>query len=171
MPAQPAIRIAGASEFRAELRRVDAQWGKAQVAANRKVGVYVRDIARLKASVYGGERAKAAKGIKSYASGVNVAVGVASSKSVPFAAAAIWGTKAHTGWYGGWRHGSINKRKAAGYADGPAQHPPWVGNAWTAGAKGQGPYGINAAIADNKQRIGEMYMDGFVELARLAFPT
>lgn len=37
------------------------------------------------------------------------------------------------------------------------QYPPWVGNSWAVGARGQGPYVINPTIAENQKRIVDLY--------------
>ena len=63
-------------------------------------------------------------------------------------AAAFWGAKKRTGWYADPR-----------YRKSKRQHPIWVGNSWQAGAKGQGPYALNDAIADNRDRIFELFSD------------
>lgn len=39
------------------------------------------------------------------------------------------------------------------------QFPPWVGNTWRVGARGEGPYAVNPAIADALPGIEQEYLD------------
>lgn len=38
-----------------------------------------------------------------------------------------------------------------------SQFPPWVGNNWRVGVRGEGPYVINPTIAENQKRIADLY--------------
>lgn len=46
------------------------------------------------------------------------------------------------------------------------QFNPWVGNSWSAGVAGQGPYAINDTIAEMQDEIQQMYLDGVQRVIR-----
>lgn len=65
------------------------------------------------------------------------------------AAATFFGARPLTrhGWNAGRNRGPNTK----------PQYPPWVGNSWRAGVRGEGPYVINPTIAENQSRIADLY--------------
>jgi hypothetical protein len=63
------------------------------------------------------------------------------------------GTKGRTGWFA-----------APRYRTG-RNNPPWIGNNWTVATKGQGPRGINDALADH---IDDLRGEVAVEVDRMA---
>lgn len=89
-------------------------------------------------------------------------------RSVPGAAAAIYGTKGPTGWLGGWRNGVIEPNRRAGFAEYRNQ-PPWVRADWTVATKGEGPRGINDQLADDVDDIREDFAEAAFEMFSRAF--
>lgn len=83
---------------------------------------------------------------------------------------AFWGAMRHFGWYGGWYRGEVNPRRAAGFAGGRPQSPPWVGNSWVAGRAGEGPHVLNDALAAHITEIEALYLDAHMRALRSAFP-
>jgi hypothetical protein len=67
------------------------------------------------------------------------------------------GAKRRTGW---------NARNP----DSRPQHPAWVGNSWAVGVVGQGPYGINPAIAHHMPEILAEYERVTDDVFKRAFP-
>ena len=65
----------------------------------------------------------------------------------------MWGTKGRTGWFA-----------APRYRTG-RNNPPWIGDNWTVATKGQGPRGINDALADH---IDDLRDEVAVEVDRIA---
>lgn len=86
--------------------------------------------------------------------------------------APVWGTKRPTGWYAGWtrdRRGQkvFSGRKQRGYAAAARRNPnnpPWVGNSWTVGERGQGPRGINDGIHAEMDAIVSTHTDAVMKL-------
>lgn len=154
--AQPAVEIRGLKDFRRDLKAVGTEFPKALRVAHKKIADDVAEAARGKAAAMGGVRAKAASKIKGYATPVQASVGFPAGG---IAGAAFWGTKRHTGWYAARR-----------YAGSPPQHPPWVGNSWEPGVAGQGPYAINAAIADSLEKITGAFGEAITDISKQAFP-
>jgi len=162
------------TEFAAALRKLDnpRHWTNALRKEYRKVGTAAARWSRDE--MRGGSRsnarvARAAPAVRggATATGATVSVG---GKAVGGSLAAVWGTKRHTGWYGGWENGAINPAKAAGFAGGPPNNLPWVGNDWTVATKGSGPRGVNDALAKHQPQIEGMFLDAAMEFMGRAFP-
>lgn len=153
--------IEGYDEFRAALREFGAQWPKALRNINKRAADAARDFARQQALSMGGIWAAAAKAIVARANQYDARVGVnASSKTTPFGGAAFWGMKRRTGWYAYSR-----------FKDSPKpQHPPWVGNTWKAASRTEGPYAINAALADHLDEILDIYSQEIESLMNEVLP-
>ena len=75
------------------------------------------------------------------------------------AAPAFWGMKKRVGWF-------ANKKYEA-YG---SQMPTWVGNGWTAGRPGQGPYVIRDVLVDRIDDIEAMYATAYEAALKGAFP-
>jgi hypothetical protein len=131
-------------EFRARLK-----------SANQSAAQMLVDAARGNATAMGGEQAAAASQIKAAKVEKGIRIRLANSKKVPFTLVAFWGAKQRTGWY-----------KARRYEDSTPQHHRWVGNSWDVGVKGEGPYAINAAIADKRDEVLEYWRDALEHIAR-----
>lgn len=155
-----AIRVRGLRELGSELRSADKAWPKELRAAHKRIADRAAQWAQAKAQALGGIHAKAAGAIKGYATQANARVGVNAGRSYPFANAAFWGMKAPSGWYA----------KPQYWGSGTPQHPPWVGNTWDVAVHGQGPYAINAALADHLDDIEDAYLDAVDAVTRRAFP-
>lgn len=96
--------------------------------------------------------AAAARAVRPRVDPTSAAVAVTANATVPFALAATWGRKGRrTGWnawvYDG-RGNPVRVRRVRA-ASGLRQHPPWVGNTWTVATRGEGPRGVNDALADH----------------------
>lgn len=155
------VQIVGLADFRRDLKAVGDEWPRQLRQVNKEVADKARDYARGEATALGGVHAKAAPAIKSFATATQAKIGVTvGDRRFPMAAVATWGAKRHSGWYAARR-----------YRSSVAQHPPWVGNTYDTGVVGQGPYGINSAIAHHERELAEMYLDGLADLAARAFPT
>lgn len=156
---EKAVEVKGLTEFRRELRRMSAEFPKEMRRTQKDIADDVAERARGLASGYGRLQAHAAPAIRSYATQVQASVGFTTGGSYPMASVAFWGAMRHTGWYA-----------KARYAHSTRQHPPWVGNSWDVGVRGQGPRAINPAIADMLPEIDERYLKMIDELAKRAFP-
>ncbi len=151
--------LARDDSWKKELRKLYAKLGRKGAAwARAELKGQPAQIARAAAAVRGGSSSTQAR------------VG-ASSKAVPNALAAIWGTKGGTGWAGGWYDKQYVPSRAAAYAAaGTRNNPPWVGNDWTVATRGQGPRGINSALADHQDELVDMFADAALDVVTRAFP-
>lgn len=124
--------------------------------ANERAAEVFADKAYSLAFRLGGIHRKERGAIKARKQANKVAVGVSATKTHPAALVAFWGAKKRTGWNAG--HG------------GKPQHPKWVGNTWGVGVKGQGPYALNDAIADEAtfREARREYEQGIDDLAKRA---
>lgn len=154
--AQPAVEIEGLKEFRRDLRAAGPEWPKAIRSRYKAISDEVASRAQVNLSGRGGVYAKGAPKVKGYATAASAAVGVPSGG---IGAIAVWGAKKHTGWYAKPR-----------YAGSPPQHPRWVGNGWEPGVAGQGPRGINDAIAASEDFIEREVFAAMDDVAKQAFP-
>ena len=105
---------------------------------------------------------RAASGVRanatSSAANVRVSGRVPTSTTPMSALAPVFGTRGRTGWFARpqYRSGRNN--------------PPWIGNNWTPGVRGQGPRGINDALADGQERILDEFEKSALETLGRAFP-
>lgn len=105
--------------------------------------------AQAEALSMGGLQAKAASRIKGRGTTTAARIAISKTKTTQFANTAFWGQKKRSGWYAWGR-----------FSDSPApQHAPWVGNNWDVAVKGQGPYAINDALAENIEAILDVYRE------------
>lgn len=148
--------VVGLKEFRGDLKAMDSQWPKELRKVHKQIADKATRYARANASGNGGVQAKAAGGIKGRATQSQASV----STGGGIGNVAFWGAKKHTGWYA-----------APQYAEGPAQHPKWIGNTWDVAEFGQGPYAINPALAVHLPELLDDYLDMIDELSHRAFPT
>jgi hypothetical protein len=151
--------IKGLSEFKRELRAIDAALPKEMAAANKDIAKQVSDAARSNARSAGGVWARAASAITPRATADMASVGVSATSRAPMALPAFWGARARTGWFA-----------QAKYADYTSQHPEWVGNTWEAASRNQGPYVINYTLLEESDRIVERFADAVDQVSRKAFP-
>lgn len=165
------IEFENLASFRASLKRADKNLDREFGQAQRELGRLLVTDAKGKARASRSSRSHFASQISMSSTATRLRLTVRN----PDANAAFWGAKKRTGWnaYSYLRknakaHTSV---RATGKVPGPSagnavryrrapkgrQHPPWVGNSWQAGVKGQGPYALNDAIADNRPRIFDLY--------------
>lgn len=165
-----AINIVGLNEFRADLKEVGPEWGKEVSKVNREVKNAVVKWGREDLTRLGGVHRKSARGLTGWASQKSASAGVKPGGRYPWATVGVWGALKRTGWYAAPRYARrsimsrIRRRKSG------TQHPAWVGADWQVGKKGEGPYGLNEAIADHVDEIAEMHRDGLLKVAARAFP-
>lgn len=157
----PAVQVVGLKEFRKALKPLEGAkgWNRELAAAHKQIARETVGWSQAAAMARGGLLARAAPALSARGtiSGARIAVGKAvpsrhGGRFVPNNA--FWGMRRTTGW---------------NFSDTPNQ-PRWVGNTWTVGAAGSGPYAINDAIAANRQRIVNMYGRAVEKIARAAFP-
>ncbi len=150
--------------FRKELAGLGAEWPKQVKEVNKTIATKGARRAMGRALSMGGVWARNASAIKPRATArfgsVQVKPSRARSSRTAGAKSAFWGSNKRTGWYAADRFASSTGR----------QHPPWVGNTWAAGVRGQGPYAINDALADYGPELLEDWGDAIEELTRRAFP-
>lgn len=104
---------------------------------------------------------RAARAVRGSSTSTSARINVG-GRAVPGALAATWGTKGPSGWYAGWRNGEMDERRRFGYsaaARARSNNPPWVGNTWRVATKGEGPRGINDALADNTDKLLDLFAE------------
>lgn len=137
--------VRGLADFQRDLRSVDRRWGGELRKALKSVSEPVAESARGRASSSGGTLGKAAPSIKAQAEQRAAKISWGSARE-PWAIGAIMGAKQYP------------------------QFRPWVGSSWQIGARGQGPYAVNEAIADAEDEIVDGIGDALIELSHEAFP-
>lgn len=154
--------VVGLTPFLRELRKLDdGAWAKELTRIHRDIAKRAVEASRAEASSMGGVQAKAATALRPAADRKAARVQVsARSKRNAMANVAFWGAKRRSGWYARERYAASRRR----------QHPEWVGNSWDVAVRGQGPYAINEAIADNVDQFLAAYAEMIDDLARRAFP-
>lgn len=150
--------LRGFTEFRKELKALGPEWPKELRKVYKATSDRAANWARAKARAMGGVQEKFAGAIRGYANQRSARVGVNTGPRSG-AGPAFWGAKRHTGWYAKGR-----------YHDSTPQHPPWVGNSWDAAVHGQGPYAINAALADHLDDVVDEFAEMVDDLTHRAFP-
>jgi len=129
-------------------------YGEDIAALNKDIAEMLAAKARTKAAGMGGVYAKGAPAIVGAGTVKAGRVRVKATGGYRFAPVAFWGTKRRTGWYAA--------RRFEG--SGREQHPYWVGNMFDVGVKGQGPYAINDAIAENIDELLELWEQRLQEI-------
>lgn len=151
--------ILGLREFQAALRKMNGEWDSAMSLAHQRIGSKGAAFARARARAGSRLQAKAASAIGERHTVRNAAVAVLPSRLDRMANVAYWGAKKRTGWY--------SKRR---YEGSTRQHPVWIGNSWEVAQAGQGPYAINAALAEHREELLDEYLEQVDRIARAAFP-
>lgn len=157
--AAPGLEVEGRRQFIAGLKAAEAGSARELAKLHREIARHVQDSARARAS--GGSRmARAAAGnIRARGTQTAASLAVVPSKRAPFARAAFFGARRHTGWYA-----------QARFRDGPPQFAPWVGNTWDVARAGEGPYVLNDAIRGDLPWVERRLLAGVDELYSRAFP-
>lgn len=97
----------------------------------------------------------AARGVRGASNSSSAYIAVASGR----AAAAIYGTKGPTGWLAHPRYAGTGARN----------NPPWIGQAWSPAVAGEGPRGINDALAAGMDRIIDEFEQAATDLIDRVF--
>jgi hypothetical protein len=141
-------------KFAADLRELSdgKYWTKELRKSYRRIGTKAAGYSRDEMRKGDRQLARAAGATRGSSTTLTARVSVGGA-SVPGALAAVWGTKGRTGWFA-----------APRYRTG-RNNPPWIGNNWTVATKGQGPRGINDALADH---IDDLRDEVAVEVDRIA---
>lgn len=163
------------AQFARELRQLEngqrftADLRKSYRRIGTKAAGWARDEMRSSGDRQLARSAGAVRGSASAAS-ARISVGGA---SVPGALAAVWGTKGPTGWYAGWYKGQIDPERRVGFMRGviSPNNPRWIGNTWTVATRGQGPRGINDALADHQPEIQAEVVTEMDRMMARAFPV
>lgn len=155
-----AYGVDGLAEFRRELRALGPKWPRELTKVHKAASTRVQRRARFLARSMGGVQAHAAVTIKAYATATKASVGVSPTSAHPEAFVAFWGAEKRTGWFARPRYAGLF-----------SQHLPWVGSNWDPGRRGQGPYAINDAVADELPKVIEEYGRGIDNLMARAFPN
>ena len=149
-------------DWRKKLRKVYRQVGNASVKWAR-------------AEMRGSDRqlAAAARFLRANASTTTTSLVTSNRQHGPMLVA-VWGTKKKLGWYGGWTRidgeSVWDEDKAKGFEDGPPNAPGWVGDSWTVATEGQGPRGINDALARHQDEMLDIFATASMDLIMRAFP-
>lgn len=154
----------------------DPVWAKDLKKANRRVGTFAAREARKAMRASGDRRlARAARAVSSNPEPRSVALRVTSRESggqrAGIGLSTVWGMKRRTGFNEFVYEGRGNPVRVRAYLGGRRQHPAWVGNDWTVATRGQGPRGVNDALADNVDEIGELYLDMTMDVIVRAMPA
>lgn len=151
------VRVEGLAEFRKQLRELEdgKVFGRALAKGQREVAKKAAGWAQSEARGMGGAQAKFAKRIAGRATQAGARIEISKQE----ANAAFWGAKKRTGWFGHGRYRGLD-----------SQHDEWVGASWDVAARGEGPYAINRALADNLDEILDLYDKAMDDVWSLAFP-
>lgn len=125
----PVVHVEGLREFQRGLRDMDRDLAREFRDALADVGRKSAEEGRYRAQGGTRQQAAAAYNIENRATMKAATISIGNGNNLPFAVGAFFGAKA---W---------------------PQFPTWVGNSWEVGVAGQGPYHVNAAIADNVDQI------------------
>lgn len=134
-------------------------WRKEARKTYRKVGTVAAKYARAAMREGDAQLAGSARAVRGTSNTTSASLGV-SNRVVPYALAATWGTKGRTGWYAAER-----------FDGGRPNNPPWVGASWTVATAGEGPRGINDALAAHEDELVQLFADQVLDLATRAFGT
>lgn len=149
------VRVRGLDEFRRELRRVDARFGKAFGQANKRISEQV--VSKAKPAVQGLSSPGgtiAARGIRPSAKQSAAVIRLNNTGSSPTLFANVFGTLSHT----------VFGRTIPG--SGPWK--PWIGTTW----KPEDLYGIGPVISDVADGFAlDEYMDAVLDALAPAFPN
>lgn len=153
----PNLRVDRVSylRFQAKMARLAKDvYGEDIASINQVIADLLAEKSRRQATSMGGVYAKGAPAIVGAANVKAARIRVKATKQYRFAPAAFWGTKRRTGWYAARRFEGNSAQ----------QHPPWVGASWDVGVKGQGPYAINDAIAENIEEMLDLWSERLQQL-------
>lgn len=156
------VEVQGLTEFRRALRAMDPAFARELSKTHRGIAKRAGMASRTKAQSLGAPQRREAGAIGWSGTMTGAVVRVSQSARFPFANPTFWGRTSRTGWYA---------EKWAASHSGRAQGLPWVGSSWDVGVRGQGPYAINDAIADELPSIMKDYSEALDDLFGRAFDT
>lgn len=151
------VRVEGAEALARALRQYPAASKKEMRKSNLQVSRRGREWARSAARSGTPLQSRMAQGIGAQANSRQAFLTVRNTASAPGATVAYFGTKRRIGWYA-----------AARYRNSPPQFPPWVGNRWRAASRNEGPYAINAMLADRLGDLQRLYFSGQISAIQRA---
>ncbi len=151
------VDVVGLKDFRRELKAIDVNLPKELTRVHQQIARRADALSEAKARSMGGVQRKAASTIKGRGDQRSAKITISGMRGL--GNVAFWGAKKHTGWYA-----------APQYRGSPAQHPRWVGSSWDVAVRGEGPYAINDALAENLDDILDQYWNMLGILTAKAFP-
>ncbi len=154
--------VVGLDEFRKALKEMGPEWPKMLLQVHKDVSERGAEWSRWELASSGTRQQKMAiDAIRGKATEKEARIGVTASQRVPWALAAVWGAYRKTGWYAD----PLKYKQSTA-----RQFSPWVGNSWDVAVAGEGPYGINPALAAHLPDILEFYEQGLDRITAQAFP-
>lgn len=141
----------------------DREWRKELRKTYRRVGTVGAQMARSRLRSMASEDRRlprSAAGLRGSSTAQEARISTGAPASAPFARAVIYGTKRRTGWFADRRYALSAARN----------NPEWVGVDWTVGRRGEGPRGVNDALADGEDRIVDEFAKSAMDLIARAFP-
>ena len=144
----------------------DRSWRPELKRAYRPVSNLAARMSRAEMRTSGDRQlAAAARGVRGNASALGAQIRVSgrvpTSTTTMSALAPVYGTKGRTGWFAKPRYAMSGSRN----------NPSWIGNNWTVGVRGEGPRGVNAAIAEGQEQIVDEFETATVAMLKRAFPN
>lgn len=139
--------VIGLAQFRRQLALAPAELASELKKAHKDLADRAAEWSRYEAASLGRQQATAIDRIRGTSTPLQARITVSNTNAVPYASAAYWGAKRHTGWYGAAKYDRSTGK----------QFLPWVGNSWDVAVAGQGPYGINAALAKHMDDLVDFY--------------
>lgn len=155
--------VAGLDEFRAALKAMGPEWPRMLLEVHKQVSERGAEWSRWELAGSGTRQQQVAiDAIRGKATNTMARIGVTASRRVPFALAAVWGAYKKSGWYAD----PLKYRQSTA-----SQFSPWVGKSWDVAVAGEGPYGINPALAQHLPDILDFYQQGLDRISAKAFPN
>ena len=153
--------------WRKELRRLHRKVANAATK-------YSRAEMRSGSDRFARQLAASAKYLRANANTTGAALVISNRQWAPMLVA-VWGTKKKLGWYGGWTKDALgypvwDPQIAAGFEGGKPNAAGWIGNNWTVATRGQGPRGINDALAKHQGDLLDIAAQESMDLIARAFP-
>jgi len=165
------IKAEGLAEAQAAIKGMGRAIAKADRDANREVAREVVGWLRRGGSTPAQRRV--ADSFRPRATAKVAKVAVFAKGGNAMANAEIMGTRRRSGWnehsYTRPSPGQIVRRRRMG-SGAKRQHPEWVGQSWTLGQPGQGPYIVRDVIPPRVGEIGDLYADHRAKAWATVFP-
>lgn len=156
------IEAHGLKELKDGLASARRDLGKEQRKAYKEVGDFVAKKSQAVALRGTPAQRRFAKAIRGRSTTTAARVAVVPGVRLGGAAATFFGAKPLT--RSGW---NARGRRTPGMRP---QFPEWVGNTWTVGKYGEGPYVINSTIVTNREEIDKKLRNAPLRALHKAFP-